>query len=75
MFRVRTVTDQWLIDFDPDRFMPMMISRMIITLKKVAVSQQSYVSVEIPTAPSTMNNRNVPSIHPMDDIQLSTLKK
>ena len=75
MFRVHTITNQSLIDFYPDRFMPMMISRMIISLKKVAAKQRSNVDVEIPTGLPTTNTGYTSSSHPTGDIQLAVLKK
>ena len=49
----RTISDVWLTDSDPVRFIPMLMSRIIISLKEVAGSQRPYLNPEVPNGLST----------------------
>jgi len=62
-----------MIDMDPTRFIPMMVTRIIISLKKVATERQPYLGPEIPTAPPT-GAQDYHSPHVVDTIPLSALK-
>ena len=65
--------DARLIDFGLVRLIPVMISRMTISLKKVASMQEAYMSLEIPTGVPT-NLQDTHSPRPTDNIRLSLLK-
>lgn len=69
-FLTRTVFEEWLINSDSTRFIPMMITRMIISLKKVASSRQPYLDLGIP---SGLSMRLQDSHITADNIQLSEL--
>ena len=60
------------VDLHLDSFIPMMICRMIISLKKVAAEQPSWTSAEIglPVDTSGYSSRR-----PADSIQLAELAK
>ena len=47
MLLVCAIKNTMLISFGLYRFMPIMISRMIISLKKVASSRQAHVNVDV----------------------------
>ena len=64
------MTDAWLIDSDLDRYIPMMISRMIISLKKVTSSRKTYMGMEIP-ASLAMSPQDSYAPHLVESIQLS----
>jgi len=59
-----------MIDMDLTRFIPMMVTRIIISLKRAATERRPYLGLEIPTAPPT----GVQDYHAVDIIPLSTLK-
>jgi hypothetical protein len=59
--------DAWLIDLDLARLVPMMICRMIISLKKVAGSRQPQDTIQT-------NLQDTYSRRPVDNIPLSVLK-
>ena len=65
-----TRSDVWLINSDLVRFIPMMIARIIISLKKVASSRQPYLDLGIP---SGLSMRLQDSHITADNIQLSEL--
>lgn len=74
MISVCTIADTWLMDLDFDRFIPMIICRMAMSLKRVANTQQSHMSVgTLPGLPEDSQNAHPP--HAVDNIKLSTLKK
>jgi hypothetical protein len=73
MLLVFTLTNAWLTDPDLDRYIPMRISRMIISLKKVACSPQAFVGVDIPSALLT-NSRDTHAPHAAASIQLAQFK-
>ena len=54
------------------RFIPMMVTRIIISLKKVATERQPYLGLEVPTVPPTGVQDYCPPN--MDIIPLSVLK-
>ena len=65
----RLVTDMDLI-----RFIPMMVTRIIISLKKVATERQPYLGPEVPTEPPTgVHDYYSPNV--ADIVPLSTLLK
>jgi len=68
-----TITDARLIGWDPVRLLPVMIGRMTISLKKVASSQRSSMSMGVSTG-LPMNLQDIYSPHPVGGIQLSVLK-
>lgn len=49
----RTIIGVWLRNLDSVRFIPMMIARMIISLKEVASSRPLYLDPEMPSGSST----------------------
>ena len=55
MFLLCEWDNVWLINFDLDRYIPMLISRMIISLKKVASSRETHLAIDtmgaVPTVP------------------------
>lgn len=53
MFLARTMGNVWLIHSDLARFMPMMITRMFISLRKVASSQRRRLDLEVPAGSPT----------------------
>lgn len=67
-----TITRGWLINLDLDRFIPMMVSRMIMSLKKVATSQRLYATAELPIEQPTDTDPCIPPA--ADGIQLSLFK-
>ena len=73
MLLANTTTDAQLTDLDLVRFIPMMTSRIIISLKKVASSGRIHMSGEALSGPS-MNLQDTHSHHPLDNIQLSPFK-
>lgn len=73
MLLARTRSDAWLIDLDPFRLIPMMIVRVIISLKKAASQRQSYSGLEAPSMLS-MNLQGGYSTHAVDGIPLSALE-
>ena len=46
IFFIVTTTNVRLTNLDPPRYIPMMISRMIISLKKVATTRQTYMGMD-----------------------------
>ena len=64
-----------LIDLGLDRFMPMMICRMIMSLRKAADSTRPMMSIEVPTEPETGNWHYSHPLHPVDNIKLSVFKR
>jgi len=68
----RTITHGWLTNLGLDRFVPMMVSRMIMSLKKVATSQRLYATAELPIGQPTDTDLYIPPA--ADGIQLSLLK-
>lgn len=63
----------WLINLNLDRYIPMMISRMIISLKKVASSGQTHMGPDVPTViPMSLQDTYTP--HRVENIHLSTFK-
>ena len=66
-----TIPNAWLIDLDSIRFIPMMIGRIIISLKKVASSQHRQLSIEVPTG--SRSNPQDTNSRPVENIQLSVL--
>ena len=71
----RTITDARLTEFDLDRLIPVMISRTIISVKKVASSHQPlHMSAELLDGPPvTLQDACNP--HSTEAIQLSVFKK
>ena len=69
----RTVSYVWLSDPALVRLIPMMITRMIISLKKVASERQPHPYLEAPSA-LPMGSHNGHSIRATDDIPLSVLE-
>ena len=63
-----------LIDFGL-RLMPMMTSRMIVSLRRVAAAPQTLRSIEVPTGTQVGNSQDPHSLHPVDDIRLSVFEK
>jgi len=61
-----------LIDMDPIRFIPMMVTRTIISLKKVATERRSNLCLEVPTAPP-ISAQYCCSSNPVAGIPLSAL--
>ena len=72
MISARTITDAQLIDLD--RFIPMMICRTIISLKKVASTRQLHMSIELPSG-LPANLRDIHTHHATGNIQLSVLRR
>ena len=72
-FFIRTISDLWLIDSDPVRFIPMMMARMIISLKEVASSRQPCLDLEVPSE-LLANLQDTHSPHTMDGIPLPVLE-
>jgi len=76
MITVRAINNPHMTDhrFDShlDRFIPMMICRMIMSLKKVAASQPSYTTAEMGLP---VDVTSVYSRRPADSIQLAELGK
>ena len=69
-----TIDGTRLIDFDLDRFIPMMMSRMIISLKKAAQSGPPHTSIVLPTlSPTALSDTR--SHHTADPIRLSVFKR
>jgi len=69
-----TITDVWLIDCDLARVIPVMITRMIISLKKVASSGQPHASTDVLQSGLPTNLRDIYSFRPTDSMQLSVFK-
>ena len=69
----RTINDVWLIDLDPIRFIPMMIVRIIISLKEVARSRRCHPHLDIPNG-LPMNLRDTRSPRTPDDIRSSEFR-
>lgn len=70
---VCTITNTWLIDSDPHRYIPIMISRMIIALKKVASSRQAHRGVG--ALPTNLQDSYTPHRAENESIRLSTYKQ
>jgi len=67
----RTVTDARLTNLDLNRFIPLMICRLIMSLKKAATSHPTHISIEVPTeTPVTYQDTQG-----TESIQLSEIKK
>ena len=72
-FLTRTVFEEWLINSDSTRFIPMMITRMIISLKKVASSRPPRLDMKAPIGlPTKLQDTRSPRTP--DDIQLSEFR-
>ena len=75
MLPVHTLTNTRLINSDLDSYVPMMISRMIISLKKVACKQETPSSVDVNIIGSLpMHSQYSCTPHPVESIQLVPLK-
>ena len=73
MLLVCMATNAWLINSDLGRYIPMMISRMIMSLKEVASSRETHLVMDIPSA-LPMNLQDSYAPHRVESIRLSTLK-
>ena len=62
----------WLTGSNPIRFIPMMVTRMVLSLKKAASSRQPYLDLVVQTELPTDLQGTSP--HAVDDIQLSVLE-
>ena len=71
MLPVYPLTDTRLINSGLDRYIPMMISRMIISLKKVACSKQTHIGGVELSNPLETNLQNSYAPHPVDSIRLN----
>lgn len=67
------ISDRWLTNFDITRLIPMMIARVIISLKKVASERQSYLGSEVPPI-SPVNLQGGRFTKAADGIPLSVLE-
>ena len=72
MLLVRTIIGMQLTGSGPVRFIPMMVTRMTISLKKVASSQQPYLDMDVPSGLPTDLEDN-PSPRTAGGIRLSIL--
>ena len=70
MFLARATSDARLIDLDLVRLIPVMICRMIISLKKAATVKRSHITVEV----SSVSRINQEDTDQEDSVQLSVLK-
>ena len=73
MLLAHAITDAWLTDLDLFRLIPMIISRMIVSLKKAASSRQPHMSMGIPTG-LPMNPQDTSSSRSVGGIQLSVFR-
>lgn len=71
MFLVRETTNAWLTDFGLNRYIPMMISRMIISLKKAACFKTHIIMDDQNSLP--MNLQDYHRSHREESIRLSPL--
>jgi len=73
MLLAHTVTDVCVTDLDLARLIPMIISRIIVSLKKAASSRPLTMSLEIPTGlPMSLEDTRSP--HTMDTVRLSVFE-
>ena len=68
-----TIRDSLLIDLDPVRLIPMMVSRIVISLKKFASERRGHLSVDVPSK-MPMSVQDGYNSHPVEGIPLSVLK-
>jgi hypothetical protein len=73
MFLARTTPDSWLIDLDLTRLIPLMTTRVIVSLKKAADKPQSNLNYGTLSGPSTNAINRYPP-RGADDIPLSVLE-
>lgn len=69
MLFVPTTSDAQLTDSNLFRFIPMMISRMVISLKKAAGERQPHLGLEVPSV-VPINLQDVQYLRGVDGIQL-----
>ena len=72
-FLLARVADSLLIDFNLHSLMPMMISRMIMSLRRVAASPQTLKSLDVPVGTPTGNSQDAHCLYPADNIKLSVV--